>query len=309
MEKIESAFGLLLANVQQLETHLATHFYDALIEQNVSYIGKAVSDDLQHRNEQLRELQLTKLEWQKVYQFALVKGAKEMHLQANHQLTPDAIGYIINFMIETLTSATSLSILELGSGTGNLAETLLTGLQDKELTYTGFEVDDLMIDLSASIADVMQTSAQFLQIDAVRPQVIDPVDILLSDLPVGYYPDDEIAKRSAVGSQLEHTYAHHLLMVQGFKYLKTGGYAIFVAPSDLLSSPQADLLKKWLQDYARVAAVITLPEDIVTENNSKAIFVLQKSAQGKVPFIFPLTSLTNPKIVQTFMTQFLQNMR
>ncbi|MBA0015726.1 class I SAM-dependent methyltransferase [Lactococcus laudensis] len=308
MEKIETAFGLLLANVQQLETHLATHFYDALIEQNVSYLGKAVSDDLQHRNEQLRALNLTKLEWQKVYQFALVKGAKEMHLQANHQLTPDAIGYIIKFMIETLTTETSLSILELGSGTGNLAETLLTGMPDKDLTYTGFEVDDLMIDLSASIADVMQTSAQFLQIDAVRPQVIEPVDLLLSDLPVGYYPDDEIAKRSVVGSQLEHTYAHHLLMAQGFKYLKAEGYAIFVAPSDLLSSPQANLLKKWLQDYARVAAVITLPEDIVTENNSKAIFVLQKSAQGKAPFVFPLTSLTNPEIVQSFMTQFRQNM-
>lgn len=308
MEKIETAFGLLLANVQQLETHLATHFYDALIEQNVSYLGKAVSDDLQHRNEQLRALNLTKLEWQKVYQFALVKGAKEMHLQANHQLTPDAIGYIIKFMIETLTTETSLSILELGSGTGNLAETLLTGMPDKDLTYTGFEVDDLMIDLSASIADVMQTSAQFLQIDAVRPQVIEPVDLLLSDLPVGYYPDDEIAKRSVVGSQLEHTYAHHLLMAQGFKYLKAEGYAIFVAPSDLLSSPQANLFKKWLQDYARVAAVITLPEDIVTENNSKAIFVLQKSAQGKAPFVFPLTSLTNPEIVQSFMTQFRQNM-
>lgn len=308
MEKIETAFGLLLANVQQLETHLATHFYDALIEQNVSYLGKAVSDDLQHRNEQLRALNLTKLEWQKVYQFALVKGAKEMHLQANHQLTPDAIGYIIKFMIETLTTETSLSILELGSGTGNLAETLLTGMPDKDLTYTGFEVDDLMIDLSASIADVMQTSAQFLQIDAVRPQVIEPVDLLLSDLPVGYYPDDEIAKRSVVGSQLEHTYAHHLLMAQGFKYLKAEGYAIFVAPSDLLSSPQANLLKKWLQDYARVAAVITLPEDIVTENNSKAIFVLQKSAQGKAPFVFPLTSLTNPEIVQSFMMQFRQNM-
>lgn len=308
MEKIETAFGLLLANVQQLETHLATHFYYALIEQNVSYLGKAVSDDLQHRNEQLRALNLTKLEWQKVYQFALVKGAKEMHLQANHQLTPDAIGYIIKFMIETLTTETSLSILELGSGTGNLAETLLTGMPDKDLTYTGFEVDDLMIDLSASIADVMQTSAQFLQIDAVRPQVIEPVDLLLSDLPVGYYPDDEIAKRSVVGSQLEHTYAHHLLMAQGFKYLKAEGYAIFVAPSDLLSSPQANLLKKWLQDYARVAAVITLPEDIVTENNSKAIFVLQKSAQGKAPFVFPLTSLTNPEIVQSFMTQFRQNM-
>ncbi|GHU42881.1 adenine methyltransferase [Bacilli bacterium] len=307
MEKIETAFGLLLTNVQQLETRLATHFYDALIEQNVSYLGKAVSEDLQQRNDQLRALKLTKKEWQKVYQFALIKGAKEMHLQANHQLTPDAIGYIIHFMIETLFPETSLSVLELGSGTGNLAETLLTGMPDKTLTYTGFEVDDLMIDLSASIADVMQTSAQFLQIDAVRPQVIEPVDILVSDLPVGYYPDDAIARRSVVGSPSEHTYAHHLLMAQGFKYLKADGYAIFVAPSDLLSSPQADLLKKWLQDYARIAAVITLPENIVTENNAKAIFVLQKSAQGKAPFVFPLTSLTNPEIVQNFMTQFCEN--
>ncbi|GAX47058.1 hypothetical protein RsY01_639 [Lactococcus reticulitermitis] len=307
MEKIETAFGLLLANVQQLETRLATHFYDALIEQNVSYLGKAVSEDLQQRNDQLRALKLTKKEWQKVYQFALIKGAKEMHLQANHQLTPDAIGYIISFMLETLFPETSLSVLELGSGTGNLAETLLTGMPDKTLTYTGFEVDDLMIDLSASIADVMQTSAQFLQIDAVRPQVIEPVDILVSDLPVGYYPDDAIARRSVVGSPQDHTYAHHLLMAQGFKYLKADGYAIFVAPSDLLSSPQADLLKKWLQDYARIAAVITLPEDIATENNAKAIFVLQKSAQGKAPFVFPLTSLTNPEIVQNFMTQFCEN--
>ena len=307
-EKIEEAFGLLLENVQTIQNQLGTNFYDALIEQNVSYLGKAVSEDLQQRNEQLRALNLTKQEWQKVYQFALIKGAKDMHLQANHQLTPDAIGYIINFMIETLSTETNLSILELGSGTGNLAETLLTSMSDKALTYTGFEVDDLMIDLSASIADVMQTSAQFLQIDAVRPQVIEPVDLLLSDLPVGYYPDDAIAQRSVVGSQSEHTYAHHLLMAQGFKYLKADGYAIFIAPSDLLSSPQSDLLKKWLQDYASVAAVITLPEDIVTENHTKAIFVLQKSAQGKAPFVFPLISLTNPEIVQSFMTQFRQNM-
>jgi site-specific DNA-methyltransferase (adenine-specific) len=201
-----------------------------------------------------------------------------------------------------------LSVLELGSGTGNLAETILTGLSDKRLAYTGFEVDDLMIDLSASIADVMQTNAQFLQIDAVRPQVIEPVDLLISDLPVGYYPDDEIARRSPISSPLDHTYAHHLLIAQGFKYLKSDGYAIFIAPSDLLSSNQADLLKKWLQDYARVVAVVTLPEDIVTQNHQKAIFVLQKSNQSKTPFVFPLTSLTNSEIVRNFMAKFRQSM-
>ncbi|MDR1605817.1 MAG: class I SAM-dependent methyltransferase [Streptococcaceae bacterium] len=311
MEKIETAFGLLVANVQQFETLLSTHFYEALIEQNVAYLGQtgqAVSEELQLNNDKLRHLDLTKQEWQKVYQFALIKGAKEMGLQANHQLTPDAIGYIVNFMIETLYPARELSILELGSGTGNLAETILTGIPDKTITYTGFEVDDLLIDLSASIADVIQTKAQFLQLDAVRPQHIEPVALLVSELPVGYYPDDAIAQRSIVASSTSPTYAHHLLMAQGFKYLKANSYAIFIAPSDLLSSGQADLLKKWLKDYARIAAVITLPEAVFAKQGQKAIFVLQKAAQGQAPFVFPLTSLTQPEIVQRFMTQFRQNM-
>lgn len=312
MEKIETAYGLLLANIQELETALATHFYDALIEQNVAYLGKARSEKIQVNNDKLRDLHLSPIDWQKVFQFALIKGAKEMTLQANHQLTPDAIGYIVRFMIETLYPNVALSILELGSGTGNLAETLLTGMVAKDVTYTGFEVDDLMIDLSASIADILQTQAQFLQMDAVRPQIIEPVDLLLSDLPVGYYPDDEVAGRSSLASQTEHTYAHHLLMAQGVKYLKPDGYAIFIAPADLLSSPQADLLKKWLQEAARIVAVVTLPEEIVTKSHQKAIFILQKAAVSQatppVPFVFPLTSLTDATIVQTFMSQFRQNM-
>lgn len=308
MEKIEKAFGIILSHVHLLQTHLATHFYDALIEQNINYIGATDITELGLDQEALHNLKLTKQEWQKVYQLALIKGAKEMHLQVNHQLTPDAIGYIVNFMIETLYPKSSLSILELGSGTGNLAETILTGITDKTIEYTGFEVDDLMIDLSASIADVIQTNAKFLQIDAVRPQVIEPTDLLVSDLPVGYYPDDEVASRSVLASHDEHTYAHHLLMSQGVKYLKSDAYAIFIAPSDLLSSGQSSLLKSWLKDYARVAAVITLPDDIFTANNQKAIFVLQKCAQGKAPFVFPLVSLTDPLVVQDFMTQFKLNM-
>lgn len=138
--------------------------------------------------------------------------------------------------------------------------------------------------------------------------MIDPVDLLVSDLPIGYYPDDAVASRSILASQVEHTYAHHLLMAQGVKYLKSDAYAIFIAPSNLLSSDQSDLLKSWLKDYARVAAVITLPEDIFTANNQKAIFILQKCAQGKAPFVFPLVSLTDPLVVKAFMEQFRLNM-
>ena len=38
-EAIETAFELLLENVQTIENDLGTHAYDALIEQNSYYLG------------------------------------------------------------------------------------------------------------------------------------------------------------------------------------------------------------------------------------------------------------------------------
>lgn len=86
------------------------------------------------------------------------------------------------FLIENLTLHDKLDVIEIGSGTGNLAQTLLNN-SSKELSYLGIEVDDLLIDLSASITEVMGTSAQFIQEDAVRPQILKESDVIISDLP------------------------------------------------------------------------------------------------------------------------------
>lgn len=131
------------------------------------------------------------------------------------------------------------------------------------MDYLGLELDDLLIDISASIADVMDAKVSFVQGDAVRPQVLKESDVIISDLPVGFYPDDNIAMRYEVASRQEHTYAHHLLMEQSLKYLKSDGYAIFLAPNDLLTSSQSDLLKKWLQKHAQIVAMIALPESLL----------------------------------------------
>ena len=42
-EAIETAFELLLENVQTIENDLGTHAYDALIEQNSYYLGAEVA--------------------------------------------------------------------------------------------------------------------------------------------------------------------------------------------------------------------------------------------------------------------------
>ena len=305
-EKIEQTYTLLLENVQEIQNNLLTSFYDALIEQNGSYLdGDIELDSVRQNNEKLKALKLSKEEWRRAYQFLLMKAAQTEPLQANHQFTPDSIGFILTFLIDQLSKKEHIDILEIGSGMGNLAETILNNTQ-KNMDYLGLELDDLLIDISASIADVMDAKVSFVQGDAVRPQVLKESDVIISDLPVGFYPDDHIAARYEVASRQEHTYAHHLLMEQSLKYLKSDGYAIFLAPNDLLTSSQSDLLKKWLQKHAQIVAMIALPESLFgNAAYAKTIFVLKKQDEQAVqPFVYALSDLQNQADLLTFSEKF-----
>ena len=305
-EKIEQAYTYLLENVQIIQNDLATSFYDALIEQNGIYLdGQTNLQVVKDNNKSLKRLALRKEEWLRTYQFLLMKAAQTEPLQANHQFTPDTVALLLIFIIEELWPAQELNLLELGSGMGILGASFLTSL-DKKVDYLGVEIDDLLIDLAASITEVIGLPAVYAQGDAVRPQILKESDIIVSDLPIGYYPDDQVASRYEVAASDEHTYAHHLLMEQSLKYLKNGGFAIFLAPSNLLSSPQSDLLKLWLKKNAQLVAMITLPENLFSQgSNSKAIFVLQKKGSKAVePFVYPLNNLRDSQELADFKEKF-----
>ena len=305
-EKIEKAYGYLLENTQTIQTDLQTNFYDALVEQNAIYLdGQTELTLVKENNQRLKDLNLNKEEWRRSFQYLLMKAAQTEPLQANHQFTPDGIGFLLVFLVDQLASSDQVDVLEIGSGTGNLAQTLMNNCQ-RSLDYLGLEIDDLLIDLAASMAEVMKVDVNFAQGDAVRPQVLKESDVIISDLPVGYYPDDAIASRYQVASPQGHTYAHHLLIEQSLKYLKPGGVAIFLAPNDLLTSEQSPLLKKWMQDHAQVLAMVTLPENLFRSANlAKTIFVLRKQEEAVVqPFVYPLTDLQDQEDLMKFRESF-----
>ena len=305
-EKIEKAYGYLLENTQTIQNDLQTNFYDALVEQNAIYLdGQTELTLVKENNQRLKDLNLNKEEWRRSFQYLLMKAAQTEPLQANHQFTPDGIGFLLVFLVDQLASSDKVDVLEIGSGTGNLAQTLMNNCQ-RSLDYLGLEIDDLLIDLAASMAEVMKADVNFAQGDAVRPQVLKESDVIISDLPVGYYPDDAIASRYQVASPQGHTYAHHLLIEQSLKYLKPGGIAIFLAPDDLLTSEQSPLLKKWMQDHAQVLAMVTLPENLFRSANlAKTIFVLRKQEEAEVqPFVYPLTDLQDQEDVMKFRESF-----
>ena len=305
-EKIEKAYGYLLENTQTIQNDLQTNFYDALVEQNAIYLdGQTELTLVKENNQRLRDLNLNKEEWRRSFQYLLMKAAQTEPLQANHQFTPDGIGFLLVFLVDQLASSDQVDVLEMGSGTGNLAQTLMNNCQ-RSLDYLGLEIDELLIDLAASMAEVMKADVNFAQGDAVRPQVLKESDVIVSDLPVGYYPDDAIASRYQVASPQGHTYAHHLLIEQSLKYLKPGGFAIFLAPNDLLTSEQSPLLKQWMQDHAQVLAMVTLPENLFRSANlAKTIFVLRKQEEAVVqPFVYPLTDLQDQEDLMKFRESF-----
>ena len=305
-EKIEKAYGYLLENTQTIQTDLQTNFYDALVEQNAIYLdGQTELTLVKENNQRLKDLNLNKEEWRRSFQYLLMKAAQTEPLQANHQFTPDGIGFLLVFLVDQLASSDKVEVLEMGSGTGNLAQTLMNNCQ-RSLDYLGLEIDDLLIDLAASMAEVMKVDVNFAQGDAVRPQVLKESDVIISDLPIGYYPDDAIVSRYQVASPQGHTYAHHLLIEQSLKYLKPGGVAIFLAPNDLLTSEQSPLLKKWMQDHAQVLAMVTLPENLFRSANlAKTIFVLRKQEEAVVqPFVYPLTDLQDQEDLMKFRESF-----
>lgn len=305
-EKIEKAYSYLLENTQTIQNDLQTNFYDALVEQNAIYLdGQTELTLVKENNQRLKDLNLNKEEWRRSFQYLLMKAAQTEPLQANHQFTPDGIGFLLVFLVDQLASSDKVDVLEIGSGTGNLAQTLMNNCQ-RSLDYLGLEIDDLLIDLAASMAEVMKADVNFAQGDAVRPQVLKESDVIISDLPVGYYPDDAIASRYQVASPQGHTYAHHLLIEQSLKYLKPGGVAIFLAPNDLLTSEQSPLLKKWMQDHAQALAMVTLPENLFRSANlAKTIFVLRKQEEAVVqPFVYPLTDLQDQEDVMKFRESF-----
>ena len=305
-EKIEKAYGYLLENTQTIQNDLQTNFYDALVEQNAIYLdGQTELTLVKENNQRLKDLNLNKEEWRRSFQYLLMKAAQTEPLQANHQFTPDGIGFLLVFLVDQLASSDQVDVLEMGSGTGNLAQALMNNCQ-RSLDYLGLEIDDLLIDLAASMAEVMKADVNFAQGDAIRPQVLKESDVIISDLPVGYYPDDAIASRYQVASPQGHTYAHHLLIEQSLKYLKPGGVAIFLAPNDLLTSEQSPLLKQWMQDHAQVLAMVTLPENLFRSANlAKTIFVFRKQEEAVVqPFVYPLTDLQDQEDLMKFRESF-----
>lgn len=131
-------------------------------------------------------------------------------------------------------------------GTGNLLTTVLNHLQRK-IDSVGVEIDDLLIKLAYVNANLQAHPIQLFNQDSLEPMFIDPVDAVIADLPVGFYPNDVRAADYMVKASEGHTFSHHLFIEQSVRQAVPGGYLFFLIPNGLFESEQAPQLHEFLK--------------------------------------------------------------
>lgn len=296
IEKIEQTFTSLKEAVALLQKELQVSYLDALIETGDNLLAKEVhvedglpTAEIKTRLEELyanaQLAGLTTEQRRQVMQLLLLQAYKQEKIQANHQMTPDTIGFLVEYLLEkVLPKKQGLALLDLTVGTGNLLTAILSKLNQNgwpKIQAYGVDNDDTLITLASMATQIEQISVDLFHQDALDSLLLPKVDVVVSDLPVGYYPLDERVTQFKTRAKKGHSYVHHLLIEQAVNQLKPAGFGIFVVPKGLFESPEAKGLLDYIQANAYLQGMLNLPQDLfASKRGQKAILLLQKHGTG-----------------------------
>lgn len=290
---VEEFFTVINETAVLLQEELNISYIEALAETGENLFHQSVLQQelseltvkrLKKIYEDVQISKFTKEEIRKSFQLAILKGMKES-AQPNHQMTPDSIGMLVGYLLHKLVKETTYRLMDPAVGTGNLLTAAMNQEMDKTIEGVGIDIDDLLIKLAYINANLQEHPIDLFNQDSLEPLFVEPVDAVISDLPVGYYPNDVRAADYELKADEGHSYAHHLFIEQSVRHVKPGGYLIFVIPNGLFESVQAEKLHQYFKETVWIQGIIQLPESMFKNKQaSKSILILQKkNDEGKAP--------------------------
>jgi site-specific DNA-methyltransferase (adenine-specific) len=288
---VEKLFTLFNETALILQEELGCTYLEALAEtgENVfqgSILQEELSElSLKRLKKQYEDIHIDRYsneELRKAYQLVILKGMKE-NVQPNHQMTPDTVGMLVAYLVGKFVKEPSFRLLDPAVGTGNLLTTVLNHVQ-KNVEAVGVDVDDLLIRLAYVNANLQEHPVQLFNQDSLEPLFIDPVDAVISDLPIGYYPNDVRAADYQLKADNGHSYSHHLFIEQSVRHMKPGGYLFFIIPNGLFESDQAPQLHEYMKENVIIQGLLQLPLSMFKNKNAaKSILILQKKGEEVKP--------------------------
>ncbi|AVQ33256.1 class I SAM-dependent methyltransferase [Staphylococcus muscae] len=245
----------------------------------------------------------------KAFQFAYLSQLQQEEVQANHQITPDTIGLVVGFLISQFEEdAKEMHIADLGSGSGHLSATIHDVLKEVTVMHHLVEVDPVLSRLSIHLANFLEIPFDVYPQDAIMPLPFEEADIVVGDLPIGYYPLDERSHQMQLGFDEGHSYAHYLFIEQAVQALKPTGYAFLVVPTQLFEGDHVKQLENFIATETEMQAFLNLPANLFKNKNAqKSILVLQRKQQGITKpvevLLANIPDFKNPQLFQNFLAE------
>ncbi len=291
----EALFKVLDQSVTILRQQLSVSYIDALIETGDNLLSQTVqvengqpdSASVAKLEKLYQTVTLSKIEPEtsrRALQLALLKAIHDDRVDPNHQMTPDSIGLLTAYLISKLVAADGeLSLLDIAVGTGNLLTTVINQLQPtRQATIQGYGVDndDDQLAIAAMSMAFQCSQVELFHQDGIDPLVMPKTTVVIGDLPVGYYPLDERVANFKTKATNGHSYVHHLLMEQAMSQLQPGGWGVFLVPTNIFQSQEAQGLLKWMSSAAYLQGLLNLPKNLfLDEKSRKSVVVLQKHGE------------------------------
>ncbi|MFB5663607.1 class I SAM-dependent methyltransferase [Alteribacillus sp. HJP-4] len=289
---VEKLYTLIDEMALSIQKQTEATYLEALAEAGENIFQQSVLQDLpEEEKSRLLDKMHTELpeemkreEIRKAFQLAVIKGMKE-EVQPHHAMTPDAVAMFIGYLVRKLTSnqEKGSTLLDPAAGTANLLTAVLNQLgEDKILAY-GAEVDETLLKVAYVLANLQEHEVQLFHQDSIEHLATPEVDVVVSDLPVGFYPKDEVAAGFQLEAKEGKSFVHHLMLEKSLAHVKEGGFLVLLIPNFMFESDEAPALNAFMKDRANTLGLLQLPATMFkSEQFGKSIWMLQKKGKATV---------------------------
>nr|WP_275899504.1 class I SAM-dependent methyltransferase [Bacillus piscicola] len=271
-----------------MQQHMDMTYLDALAEAGEDIIEQSIVQNLPEEEKRRLETKLReeipgeieKEGIRKAFQLAVIKGMKEA-VQPHHAMTPDAVAMFMGYLTQKLTAGNqAAAVLDPATGTANLLSAVLNQLPAKAVAY-GVEADETLLHIAYVITNLQEHHVELFHQDAIEQLAVPPVDAVVSDLPVGHYPKEEVTEQFTLKASKGKSYVHHLMIEKCMGYVKEGGFFVLLIPNFMFESEEAPALHRFIKEHAYTLGLLQLPKSMFKSDQfGKSIWMLQKKGKG-----------------------------
>jgi len=205
-DKIAQYFDDLTTNSQALAKDADISLTDALIElledvangQVAIEDGKptpAVAEQIEKFIAAFDWRSMSPADLRKTLQLAILKVTRDDHTQANFQITPDGIGYLLaDFLLQTADLKSGDTILDMTVGAGNLLQTVndVLKMNDLDVKRIGIDNDETQLALATAVDQLLtKGTTTFYESDVVALTEMPKAKAVIADLPANVMMGDQ----------------------------------------------------------------------------------------------------------------------